>query len=207
MTDFYPMEVATPQQQPLNVNQNYNSFNMSGPDSNVTYTTPCNYIIGVIIVAFFIMGTAFFALIIFLAIYNEDAKLIFVCPFPLIFTVVSIVLGIRRNIYYTITVDHYLKTVNIKSKRMCICCSKSNSIQISEIRQVIIRIDHGTSYNINGVYYNAFEIIFKLINGNDVRGCSGVINKNNEGARAASILRNSLPQNIIFGGELLYPDY
>ena len=90
---------------------------------------------------------------------------------------------------------------------MCICCSKSNSIQISEIRQVIIRIDHGTSYNINGVYYNAFEIIFKLINGNDVRGCSGVINKNNEGARAASILRNSLPQNIIFGGELLYPEY
>ena len=113
-------------------------------------------------------------------------------------------LGSKFNLCASITVDHYLQTVVIQSKRMCFCFSKTNIIQIGEIQQVIVQIDHTTSYNINGVYYNAFEIIFKLVNGREVRGCSGVINKNNEGARAASILRNGLPSNIPFGGELCY---
>ena len=204
MTDFYPMGTAAPQQEPLTVNQGYNTNYMPGPGSNVTYTTPSNCIIGAIVTVFFIVGTSLFIFMIALAISNGDGKFVLISLFPLVFSIVATVLGSKFNLCASITVDHYLQTVVIQSKRMCFCFSKTNIIQIGEIQQVIVQIDHTTSYNINGVYYNAFEIIFKLVNGREVRGCSGVINKNNEGARAASILRNGLPSNIPFGGELCY---
>ena len=139
-----------------------------------------------------------------LAISNGDGKFVLISLFPLVFSIVATVLGIKYDLCASITVDQYLQTVVIKSKKMCCCYSGSNIIQISEIQQVIVQIDQTTSYRINRVNYNAFEIIFKLVNGREVRGCSGVINKNNEGARAASILRNGLPSNIPFGGELCY---
>ena len=139
-----------------------------------------------------------------LAITNGDGKFVLISLFPLVFSIVATVLGIKYDLCASITVDQYLQTVVIKSKKMCCCYSGSNIIQISEIQQVIVQIDQTTSYQINRVNYNAFEIIFKLVNGREVRGCSGVINKNNEGARAASILRNGLPSNIPFGGELCY---
>ena len=204
MTDFYPMGTATPQQEPLTVNQGYNSNYMPGPGSNVTYTTPCNCIIGVIVTVFFIFGTTFFIVLIALAISNQDGKFVLISLFPLVFSIVATVLGIKYDLCASITVDQYLQTVVIKSKKMCCCYSGTNIIQMSEIQQVIVQIDQTTSYRINRVYYNDFEIIFKLVNGREVRGCSGVINKNNEGARAASILRNALPPNIPFGGELCY---
>ena len=166
--------------------------------------TPCNCITGAIVTVFFIFGTTFFIVLIALAISEQDGKFVLISLFPLVFSIVATVLGIKYDLCASITVDHYLQTVVIKSKKMCCCYSGSNIIQISEIQQVIVQIDQTTSYNINGVYYNAFEIIFKLVNGREVRGCSGVINKNNEGARAASILRNALPSNITFGGELCY---
>ena len=204
MTDFYPMGTATPQQEPLTVNQGYNSNYMPGPGSNVTYTTPCNCITGALVTVFFIFGTTFFIVLIALAISNQDGKFVLISLFPLVFSIVATVLGIKYDLCASITVDQYLQTVVIKSKKMCCCYSGSNIIQISEIQQVIVQIDQTTSYRINRVNYNAFEIIFKLVNGREVRGCSGVINKNNEGARAASILRNALPPNIPFGGELCY---
>ena len=204
MTDFYPMGTAAPQQEPLTVNQGYNTNYMPGPGSNVTYTTPCNCVTGAIVTIFFIFGTTFFIVLIALAISNQDGKFVLISLFPLVFSIVATVLGIKYDLCASITVDQYLQTVVIKSKKMCCCFSKTNVIQISEIQQVIVQIDQTTSYRINRVYYNAFEIIFKLGNGREVRGCSGVINKNNEGARAASILRNALPPNIPFGGELCY---
>ena len=204
MTDFYPMGTAASQQEPLTVNQEYNTNYMPGPGSNVTYTTPCNCIIGAIVTVFFIFGTTFFIVLIALAISNQDGKFVLISLFPLVFSIVATVLGIKYDLCASITVDQYLQTVVIKSKKMCCCYSGSNIIQISEIQQVIVQIDQTTSYRINRVNYNAFEIIFKLVNGREVRGCSGVINKNNEGARAASILRNTLPPNITFGGDLCY---
>ena len=204
MTDFYPMGTSAPQQEPLTVNQGYNTNYMPGPGSNVTYTTPCNCITGAIVTVFFIFGTTFFIVLIALAISEQDGKFVLISLFPLVFSIVATVLGIKYDLCASITVDQYLQTVVIKSKKMCCCYSGSNIIQISEIQQVIVQIDQTTSYQINRVNYNAFEIIFKLVNGREVRGCSGVINKNNEGARAASILRNALPPNIPFGGELCY---
>ena len=204
MTDAYPMGGAPTQTEPITVNQTY-SPNIMFP--NVTYSTPCNCVIGCVISGFFLIGTFMFITIIALGISNEDTTLVLVSLFPLIFTIVSIILGIRHDLCSSITVDHNLQTVIIKTKKMCFCFSKSNIIQINEIKEVIARIDHSTHYNINGVYFNAFEIIFQLVDGRQVIGCSGVINKNNEGIRAASILRNAFPPNITFSGELNYQQF
>ena len=62
MTDFYPMGTATPQQEPLTVNQGYNSNYMPGPGSNVTYTTPCNCVTGAIVTIFFIWNYIFYCI-------------------------------------------------------------------------------------------------------------------------------------------------
>ena len=82
-------------------------------------------------------------------------------------------------------------------------CFRRTKLQINDIQQVIVQIGDSTSYKINGIPYNAFEIIFKLNNGREVTGCSGVIDKDGESRKAYDIIRNTLSQNIKFGGNLV----
>ena len=194
MTDFYSMETAGPQQEPLTINQGYNSTYMPGP--NVSYSTSCNCVIGTVITGFFIIGTSMFGFMMYFAITTQERELAFVSLFPLIFTIVAIVLGCKYHLCLSITVNYNLQTVVIKIIKLCFCCSKSKTIQIKEIHQVYVEIDDNNVQIINGVRYNTFEIIFKLVDGRKVMGCSGVINRNNEASRVASILRNALPPNI-----------
>ena len=202
MTDFYPMQTAGPQQEPLTINQGYNTKNMSCPGPNVTFTTHCNCVEGGLIIFFFTLGTSLFIFLITHSIIDQNGQLVLAGLVPLILIIISIVLGSKNSLCVSITVDYKLQAVIIKSKRMCFCFSKSKTIQIKEIHQVIVQTDPTNVYTCNGFRYNAYEIIFKLVDGREVKGCSGLIDVHNEGARVASILRNALPQNIIFGGDL-----
>ena len=199
MADPYPMGV-TPTQESLSVNPGYTP-NLVLP--NVTYSTPCNLVVGCVSTGFFIAGSLVFIFLIVFSIIKEDIIFALLSFFPLIFIVASFLIGTCFDLGSSITVDHNLQIVNVKTKKMCFCFTKTNIIQLNEIRGVIARIDHSTTYEINGVPYNAFEIIFQLVDGRQVSGCSGVINKNDEGIRAASILRKSFPPNIIFSGDLI----
>ena len=105
---------------------------------------------------------------------------------------------------YIIEIDNSVGTIIIRSKKIFFCFNKSNIININEVRQVVVKIDPKTHYEVNGVHYNAFEIIFQLVNGQDVKGYSGVIDKNGEGRRATSIIRSGIPLNIPFAGDLIY---
>ena len=204
MADAYPTGGAPYQQEPLTVNQGY-SPNIA-PGSNATYTTPFNCIVCCIVVTFFIIGTTIFIVLLAIGLSNDSTTLTICSICPLIFTLIAIIFGIRFNISSTITIDNNLQTVFITSKKICTCCSKSNSLKISDIKQVIAQIDSSTHYEINDVPYNAFEIIFDLVDGRQITGCTGVIDKDGEAQRAISILRNSLPSNIIFIGDLTNQD-
>ena len=196
MSDFYPMETAGPQQEPLTINQGYNSTYMPGPGSNVSFSTSCNCVIGTVITGFFLIGGLMVSFMIYFAITTQDGELALVSLFPSILVIVSIVLGCKYHLCVSITVNYNLQTVSIKIIKLCFCCCKSKIIQIREIHQVYVEIDDNNAQIINGVRYNTFEIIFKLLDGRKVIGCSGVINRNNEASRVASILRNALPPNI-----------
>ena len=179
------------------------SVPVNSPLSRVEYKTPCNCIVGTIVVIFFIVGFGLFGFMLVLAITGGSIP-IFVVFFPLIFGIVSIILGSCFSMNYIIEIDNSVGTIIIKSKKMCFCLNKSNIININEVRQVVVKIDPTTNYEINGVHYNAFEVIFQLVNGQEVKGCSGVIDKNGEGRRAAGIIRSGIPQNIPFSGDLVY---
>ena len=188
---------------PMNTPPEYSSVPVNSPLSRVEYKTPCNCIVGTIVVIFFIVGFGLFTLLLVMAISGASIPF-FVVGFPLIFGIVSIILGSCSSLNFIIEIDNSVGTIFIRSKKIFFCCNKSNIININEVRQVVVKIDPTTNYEINGVHYNAFEVIFQLVNGQDVKGCSGVIDKNGEGRRAASIIRSGIPRNIPFAGDLVY---
>ena len=198
-TSNQPPNYPPPNQPPIQVNQPYNS---SG--TNASYRTPCNCIMGTIVVIFFLCGVGVFSMMFFIGISSGELGIIFSAFIPLIFAVVATVMGTVCSLYYSINVEAAFGTITIYKKKMCFCCNKKETIQVNELQQVIVQTDYSTNYEINGVHYNAFEIIFKLNDGREVKGCSGVIDKNGEGRRAFVVMRNALPQNIAFGGNLAY---
>ena len=188
---------------PMNTPPEYSSVPVNSPLSRVEYKTPCNCVVGTIVVAFFIVGFGLFGFMLVLATSGGSIPF-YVAGFPLLFGIVSIILGSCISMNYIIEIDNSVGTILIRNKKIFFCFNKSNVININEVRQVVVKIDPTTNYEINGVHYNAFEVIFQLVNGQDVKGCSGVIDKNGEGRRAASIIRSGIPRNIPFAGDLVY---
>ena len=190
-------------QAPMNPSPIDVNFNMGEPVGKVTYKTPCNCVIGVITVAFFIVGFGLGAFLFYLYFTSKNME-IYVCFFPLIFGVVSIILGSCMSIFNTIDIDNSSGIVTVAKKKIFFCCNKTEVIQIGEIVQVVVKTDPTTTYEINGVPYNAFEVIFTLSNGREVKGCSGIIDKNGEGRRCFSTIRRGLPPKVTFSGNLAY---
>ena len=190
-------------QAPMNPSPIDVNFNMGEPVGKVTYKTPCNCVIGVITVAFFIVGFGLGAFLFYLYFTSKNME-IYVCFFPLIFGVVSIILGSCMSIFNTIDIDNSSGIVTVAKKKIFFCCNKTEVIQIGEIVQVVVKTDPTTTYEINGVPYNAFEVIFILSNGREVKGCSGIIDKNSEGRRCFSTIRRGLPPKVTFSGNLAY---
>ena len=129
---------------PIDVN-----FNM-GAVGRVTYKTRCNYIIGIIAIAFFIFGFGISALLFYLYFTSENEE-IYMCFLPLIFGVVSIILGSCMSLCSTIDIDNSSGTVTLAKKKLFFCFNKTEVIQIREILQVVVKIDPTTTYAENGV--------------------------------------------------------
>ena len=196
----YQQNNPTPyQQQPIQVYQPVNSYG-----SNATYKTPCNCIVGTIVVIFFIVGIGIFSFMIATGISSGQTETILFAFIPFIFALIATILGSCISLYVIINISATLGTIIINKKKMCFCFSKQEIVQINDVQQVIVQTDYSTNYEINGVHYNAFEVIFKLVDGREVKGCSGIIDKNNEGRRAFQIIRNALPTRIVFGGNLAF---
>ena len=195
-SNYPPQNPPTQYQPPIQVNQS--------SVSNAHYRTPCNCIVGFICVVFFIVGIAASAFMISTGISSGDSQQILFGLLPLIFTLVAFILGSCISLYFSIDIENSFGTISIKKTKLFFCFSKKEIIEVNNLQQVIVQTDYSTNYEINGVHYNAFEIIFKLNDGREVKGCSGVIDKNGEGRRAFVVMRNALPQNIAFGGNLAY---
>jgi len=137
-------------------------------------------------------------------ILNGDSYGALIGLFPLLFAVVATILGSCISLYVIINISSTSGTIIINKKKMCFCFSKKEIVQINDLQQVTVQTDYSTHYEINGVHYDAFEIIFRLSDGREVKGCSGIIDKNGEGRRAFQIIRNALPSRIVFGGNLAF---
>ena len=195
----YQQNTPAPYQPPIEVYQPVNNYG-----SDVTYKTPCNCIVGFIVTIFFIVGIGVSSFMTVTGILNSDLKGALFGLFPLIFAVVATFLGSCISIYVIINISATSGIIIINKKKMCFCFSKQEVVQINDLQQVIVQTDYTTHYEINGVHYNAFEVIFRLSDGREVNGCSGIIDKDGEGRRAFQIIRNALPPRIVFGGNLSF---
>ena len=178
---------------PIQVKQDYNSS-----IRNATYESPFEYIICILVVMFFIIGTFITIIIILIGIANNSIEFALFALIPFLFTFIAIILGSCINVYSIINIESSSGTVIIRRKRMCCCFNRKHVININSIKEVIVQTDGHTSYEINGVHYDAFEVIFILNDGREIVGCSGAINKDGELSQAYNILRNALPKNIPF---------
>ena len=208
------------QQQPIQVNQpvriykknkkNKNKNKIKNKNKNkktkndVTYETPCNCIIGFIVVIFFIVGICLFSIILSNGISKGQSKTIIIAFIPLTFVIIAIILGSVISLYFIINISATSGIIIINKKKVCFCFSKQEVLQINDLQQVIVQTDNHCHHTINGKRYNSFEVIFRLSDGREVIGCSGIMNKDCEGRRAFQFIRNALPPRIVFGGNLAY---
>ena len=193
------------QQQPIRVNQPVRSHKKKKKKkSKATYKTPCNYSNGFMVTIFFIFGVGFFSFMIAIGISNVQSQAILMAFIPLIFVVVATILGSCISLYVIINISSTSGLIIINKKKMCFCFNKQECVQINDLQQVIVQTDTTTRYKECGERYYSFEVIFRLSDGREVKGCSGIIDKDGEGRRAFQIIRNALPQRIVFDGNLAY---
>ena len=148
---------------------------------------------GIIAILFFIIGVIFFSIMIAEIISSRQKKKLFLIFIPLIFAIISFVLGIRSNLYFIINISATSGIIIIDKKKLFFCFNKQDVVKISDLKKVMVKIDYETHHK-DG--YNRFEIIFKLSNGTEVKGCSQITDKDGEARRAFQIIGNALPPRI-----------
>ena len=137
--------------------------------------------------------------LIVVAIIQSEIKMLFgifgVICFASIFVMGT---GGCEPLTISIIVDRNKGIILIKKKKI-IPLFNTKTLHITEIQEVIIQREYGVSNMSDDSTVKAFQLIFKLINGREIKaigGFSGVITDNSEIDKVFSTLRNSLPQTI-----------
>ena len=196
MADFpTPFDQSPEYQTPILTNQ-VNDTNME-PSPKVFYRTPRNWLILIFIIIPFVNGIALLCFMYYeISNNDEDNTPLFICFFPLIFSLAGIFLGCVFPFYFTITIDNYLGIIIIRSRKFCLCCNRPNTIEIKNIEQALVEIDPNTNIRIFGTKIYTFKLTFKLFDGRKIKAFSGVIDYKGASVKVANILRISLPKNI-----------
>ena len=151
----------------------------------------------------YIVGGGLIILMIFLYIKKKEKNLIFVIIFLIVWTLGFTCGGGLLPFYISFNINSFLGIIQIKTIKLYCCFNKTKTIPINEIQKVLIQKDNKVNYQVNDRQIDAIEVIFQLHNQSEIKGCSGLINSNNESYKIYNFLRNSLPQNILIEGNLV----
>ena len=186
---------------PMEALQQYTPNNLS-EGNKVTYKTPFNHTLCFLVCIFLIVGifVSTFNIIDGIITGNLLMALGGGIP-PLIFPIIAIVLGSIYSLYFIITIDTNLGIITIYSKKIFCCCNKKHIIEFNIIEEISIQTDASINFLKGENSDDTFEVIFKLYNGRNIKGISG-IDKNGEGNEVFRIFRDALPQNIPINGNL-----
>lgn len=185
----------------IQLNQNYNSSGI-----NVTYKSPFFSGICFLVFCLFLFATGFGSIMIVGAVQSEYRMMLAGLIVSFILFLIIFLVGTLINVNSIITIESSLGTVKIIRRKICCCFNRRYTININEIRQVIVQTDSKMNYQSGNTKYNSFEIIFQLNNGREIKGCSGAIDENGEARKAFLTIRNALPNSIPFIGDLAYVD-
>ena len=126
-------------------------------------------------------------------IYNNEILMIIYSIIPLVFAIAASCVGAYDDAYIIINISSTIGTIEIKKNKFLFCYNTQEILKINDVKQVIVQSEN-----------SSFKIFFKLKDGREVEGCIYIDNKNGEGRKAFEIIRNNLPQNISFSGDLAY---
>ena len=203
-----PMEISNDPQMIKSPNQGNQGYHLNNkalePNSTSTYSTPLNGMLIFALTIIFIAGIGVLSFFIALTILDKDTSKLLYALIGLFFIIIGIIVGSCSSVNTTITVDYNLGIIIFKTRKICCCFSISKVIQINQIQKVIIKNDFNTTFKIkkHGRIHFAFDISCKLIDGNEVEGASGLMDRNHEGRKVFSFLKSTLPKNITFSGNL-----
>ena len=138
------------------------------------YRTSCNWVLGILFTAFFLGGFGAPCFMAYLAIVDGSVPIPVIFP-PLFFGIISIILGSILNLYFKIEINGVLGTISLYNVKIVFCLNKPKIIQIRDVVQVIIQIDHPAGTDSDGEYHRSFEVIFRLSNEQSFKGCWEVI--------------------------------
>ena len=178
------------------------SYNNFSPGNNMTYKTPYEYILCIIVYAFLGFSVPLEIFFIFDMISKGGNGMGFWNFFPFIFIIAALIAGTLSTLYSTVEIDSNFGIVIVCSRKIFCYCRKKRIVDIKDIQQVIVQTDPTTHDKINNVLIGAFEVIFNLINGTDFTCFKGVMDKNGEGKKFSQILRGALPHQIPITGNL-----
>ena len=145
-----------------------------------------------------------FSILITDAISSGQSKKILFAFIPIIFVIIATILGSCKSLYFIINISATSGIITINKKKLCFCFNKQEIVKINDLQQVIVQTDNSCFRSSKGGRYKSFEVIFRLSNGREVEGCSGIMDKDGEGRRAFLIIRNAHPSRIVFDGNLAY---
>ena len=179
------------------------------PDSNIetstpqklqknTYKTRFNILSCIFFLVGIVLGGGTIIFINFNYIKRSDKNIIYI--FLFIFAIMFTCVGGNLPLYISFHIDTYIEIIKVKTVKLFFCFNKSKKIQINDVQKIIIQKDVSVKYVINGKQVDAIEVIFKLNNESEIKGCSGVFNTNNECNKIYNFLRFSLPENILVEG-------
>ena len=202
---YPPSDYNTPNNQiPFssnNANQNQSSIQLNqqqpyDDNGNIfTYTTPFGC--SACLTLFLSISTLTGGTLLFFNMYFQDTdKLKWIIPFFI--NLIGFFLGIT-TLKTSIKIDLHSGIIEITDTKFFCCFNGHRKVQINDIKQIILKnylksVENGNNYN--------SKLIFKLVNGKEVKGFDISDDHEKEGRNAFEILRNVLPKNIPFEGNL-----
>ena len=118
---------------------------------------------------------------------------------PLIFPLIGIAGLIFSTTRFSINYDKFFGAIIIKREKSLFCFNRKKKIQLNDISLIII--ESYMSGEDNDIPY--FRVKFKLKDGKEIKALSES-NGNGEGRQAFLTIKNNLPENTPFGGNLAY---
>ena len=203
MTD-YQAQVSYDPLIPINPSQNPSNPLEVSPSDNFNGTNPVKTLIkrrsqiwvaSVVSIVFFMLGSAFTAHIVIEGMGTNGFSV-----YPSFFTFFVLITGYTLGSLVTISTKIYIDNstgiITITRRKTFCCFNVSMKIQINEIEQAFIK------EIVDDEFPNSYELFFRLLNGNEIPIC--VYESKDESYKYFNIIKNALPQNIIFNDNIVH---
>ena len=204
------------------MNEDENNKNISYDNPNITnkkfidginknvYYTQFNITVFLFFVIFFVLCSAI-AICLFIIYLNGSKEFIYYTLIPIGILIIILIISSMYPLFTQITIDRINELIILKHCKILFCLNKTNYINLKEIEKVVIEKNTSVHYEINGVVYDGFNLVFIINKDKQIKGLIGEIDKNLESQKLFDFLREALPKNIPVSSDLmeineLYPN-